>query len=342
MKKKILNVVKTLIFISVGVLLFWLVYRKQDFSQMWGALKHSHWGWIFVAMVLGIFSHISRVMRWQLLIEPLGYKPRGVVLFFTVMIMYLSNLAIPRSGEVLRCATASKYERVPFTVLLGTVVTERIIDMLMMFILLILAIIIQFSHILKFWHNNPGFQHTIAGMSKYIPYLIALTVASIAFVIAMIVFRKRLRNSKLLGGIYKIIEDFGRGIISIIHMKKKWQFIGHSIFIWTMYFLMMYVIFFAFDFTSFISLTAGFVVFIMATLGMAFPSPGGMGSWDFMAIESLKLYGVSAEHAATYSLITHASQIILLITFGLLSLVALSFVKPLDQIQTLKKQNDEQ
>ncbi len=341
MKKKIANLLKTLVFLGVGILLFWLVYRKQDFSQMWLELKNSHWGWIFVAMTLGILSHISRVMRWRLLIEPLGYKPRGVVLFFSVMIMYLSNLAIPRSGEVVRCATASKYEKVPFTVLLGTVVTERIIDMLMMAILLVLAIIIQFSHLLKFWHQNPQFQQTVASLTKYIPYLVALGVAILAFIVAMIIFRKQLRKSKLLGKVYKIFEDFGRGIISIIHMKKKWQFIGHSFFIWLMYFLMMYVIFFMFDFTSHINLAQGFVIFVMATLGMVFPSPGGMGSWDFMAIESLKLYGVARSNAATYALITHASQIILLITFGLLSLVALSFVKPIEHTQTIKSQENE-
>ncbi len=336
MKKKIVTLLKTLAFFAVGAFLFWLVYRKQDFSQMWFELSHSHWGWIFVATLLGILSHISRVMRWRLLIEPLGYKPRGLVLFFSVMIMYLSNLAIPRSGEVIRCATASKYEKVPFSVLLGTVVTERIVDMIMMFIFLIIALIIQFSYLLRFWHNNPGFQHTISGLGKYIPYLVALVVVGVALIVVMVVFRRQLRQSRIFGKIYKVIEDFGRGIISIIHMKKKWQFIGHSFFIWIMYFLMMYVIFFAFDFTAHLSLSAGFVIFVMATLGMVFPSPGGMGSWDFMAIEGLKLYGVNQANAATYSLITHASQIILLITFGLLSLIALSFVKPIDQIKTLK------
>ena len=342
MGKKIVNLIKTLAFFAVGAFLFWLVYRKQDFSQMWLELKSSHWGWIFVAMFLGILSHISRVIRWKLLIEPLGYKPRGVVLFFSVMVMYLSNLAIPRSGEVIRCATASKYEKVPFTVLLGTVVTERIVDMLMMFVLLIIAIVIQFSYLVKFWHANPQFQQTIEQLTKYIPYLVILAVLAIAFIIVLIVYRKQLKHSKIFGGIYKIAEDFSRGIVSIIHMKKKWQFIGHSIFIWTMYFLMMYVIFFAFDFTAHLALTDGFVIFVMATLGMVFPSPGGMGSWDFLTIEGLKLYGIAYENAATYALITHASQIILLITFGLLSLIALSFVKPVDQIKTIKKQNNEQ
>lgn len=332
MKKKIINIFKTLIFLTVGIILFWLVYRKQDFSQIWIELKQARWGWLIFSMILGILSHISRVIRWKLMIEPLGYKARGTILFFSVMIMYLTNLAIPRSGEVVRCATTSKYEKIPFSSLLGTVVTERIIDMLMMIIFLILAIVIQFSYLFRFWKQNPQLHDILFVLSKYLPFLIISAIIGIAFIVILITYRKKLKTTKLFGKFYQILENFGQGIISVLHMKKKWQFIAHSIFIWTMYFLMMYVIFFAFDFTENIPLMAGFVIFVMSTLGMVFPSPGGMGSWDFMTIEGLKLYGIAQNNAAIYALITHASQIFLLISFGLLSLVAISFFKPIKKI----------
>ncbi len=341
MKKKLVNLLKIVAFLSVGVILFWLVYRHQDFGKMWQAIINSRYQWILLAMFLGILSHISRVMRWRLMITPLGYKPRFSTLFFAVMIMYLSNLAIPRSGEVVRCATASKYEKVPFSTLLGTVVTERIVDMIMMTLALIVAIIIQFSHLHLFWENNPQLAASVQSLGKYIPWIIALVVAGIAGLILIYIYRERLKQKKVFAKFYQLLDQFWQGIISIANMDRKWEFIGHSFFIWTMYFLMAYVIFFAFDFTSHLSLAAGFVVFVMSTLGMVFPSPGGMGSWDFMAIESLKLYGVQANpYGATYAFTAHATQIILLVSFGLLSLIALSFIKPVDY-KTIKTQENE-
>ncbi len=341
MKKKLVNLLKIAAFLSVGVILFWLVYRHQDFGKMWKTIIHSHYQWIFVAMILGIFSHISRVLRWRLMITPLGYKPRFSTMFFSVMIMYLSNLAIPRSGEVVRCATTSKYEKIPFSTLLGTVVTERIVDMLMMTLALIIAIVIQFSHLHLFWKNNPQLAASVHNFGKYIPWIIALAVAGVIAVILIYVLRKKLKQIRFFAKFYELLDQFWQGIISIANMDKKWEFIGHSFFIWTMYFLMAYVIFFAFDFTSHLSLAAGFVVFVMSTLGMVFPSPGGMGSWDFMAIESLKLYGIQANpYGATYAFTAHATQIILLVSFGLLSLIALSFIKPIDY-QTIKTQENE-
>ncbi len=326
--KQVKNVIKSLIFILVGVVLFWLVYRKTNFREVFQIIKNVRWSWIILSMVLGLFSHITRTLRWKLLIRPLGYNPRFSTLFYSVMIMYFSNLAIPRSGELIRCATASKYEKVPFSSLLGTVVTERIIDMLMMALLLVLVIVLQFDQFVKFLKANPQIADTLNNFAHLLPLLIALGAVSVIFLVLIYIFRHKLRKNKLIDKLFVFTKEFWYGLKTVATLEGKWLFIFYTFLIWLLYFLMIYVVFFAFDFTSHLNAIQGLVVFVLASLGMVFPSPGGMGSWHFMAIEALKLYGIKAEPwGRTFAFVAHESQLAMLIIVGLFSIFALSMVK---------------
>ena len=326
--KQVKNVIKSLIFILVGVVLFWLVYRKTNFREVFQIIKNVRWSWIILSMVLGLFSHITRTLRWKLLIRPLGYNPRFSTLFYSVMIMYFSNLAIPRSGELIRCATASKYEKVPFSSLLGTVVTERIIDMIMMALLLVLVIVLQFDQFVKFLKANPQIADTLNNFAHLLPLLIALGAVSVIFLVLIYIFRHKLRKNKLIDKLFVFTKEFWYGLKTVATLEGKWLFIFYTFLIWLLYFLMIYVVFFAFDFTSHLNAIQGLVVFVLASLGMVFPSPGGMGSWHFMAIEALKLYGIKAEPwGRTFAFVAHESQLAMLIIVGLFSIFALSLVK---------------
>ncbi len=329
MKKEFFKkVLRSVIFLSIGIFLFWLVYRKTNFNEIWGLVKDAKWGWVLLSIGLGLLSHILRSLRWKLLIRPLGYNPRFSTLFYSVMIMYFSNLAIPRSGELIRCGTASKYEKIPFSSLLGTVVTERIIDMLMLIILTIIVVFSQMGLIVGFVKDHPTISKTISDFSKSLPILLVLGVLSLIVLFILYKFRHSLRKNKVIDKLYKFTLEFWNGIKTVAHLEGKWLFIFYTLAIWFLYFYMIYIVFKAFDFTAGLNLMQGLVVFVLASFGMVFPSPGGMGSWHFMAIEALKLYGIPAEpYGRAFAFVAHESQLFMLITVGLFSLVALSFVK---------------
>ncbi len=329
MSKEVLKkIFRSIIFLSIGVFLFWLVYRKTDFKQIWALVKDTKWGWVLLSIGLGLLSHIFRSLRWKLLIRPLGYNPRFSTLFYSVMIMYFSNLAIPRSGELIRCATASKYEKIPFSSLLGTVVTERIIDMLMLVILTLVVLFSQMGLIVGFVKEHPAIYDTISDFSKSLPILLILSILGLIALFLLYKFRRRLRKNKLIDKLYHFAAEFWNGLKTVAHLEGKWLFLFYTLAIWFLYFYMIYVVFKAFDFTAGLNLMQGLVVFVLASFGMVFPSPGGMGSWHFMAIEALKLYGIPAEpYGRAFAFVAHESQLFMLITVGLFSLVALSFVK---------------
>ena len=334
MKETFLKIVKISIFILIGIILFWLVYRNQDIESIKSALQKANYWWLLLSLFFGVLSHISRAVRWRLLIEPLGYKPRRLTLFYSVMIMYLTNLAIPRSGELVRCSLVSRYEKVPFTSLLGTVITERIIDMIILMILAIIVVITQFSVVLDFLQNNESAQQTIDKISQSAGILIGLLAIMIIFIFLLVIFRKKITKTKLYKKFQKIIDDFIAGIKSVIALKNKWHFIAHSLFIWSMYFVMIYVAFMAFDFTKDFGLMVGLTAFVMASFGMVFPSPGGIGSWHFMIIETLFIYGLSKTNGSAFAFGAHESQLVMLIVVGFISLIAISMIKQKNSINS--------
>jgi uncharacterized protein (TIRG00374 family) len=203
-----------------------------------------------------------------------------------VMVGYLMNFVLPRMGEIARCGILSKYEKVSFPKLVGTVVTERIADVIVLLIFTLLMIATQFGQVIDFINGNPGIRGKAISIVTS-PYLIA---AIIFIIVAFFVFRKALKNSRIYKKVESTIILFKEGLISVKNMKRKWAFIGHSFLIWFMYYLMLYVVFFAFGFTSNLSPLAALTTFVMASYGMVAPAQGGIGTWHFMAIEALAIY----------------------------------------------------
>lgn len=323
MKKKIKASLKYLFFFAVGAVIFWLIYKDQDFEMMKKVLRNDvNYFWVWVSLIIGIFSHISRAMRWNLLIEPLGSKPGLLNTFLAVMTGYLMNLVIPRMGEISRCGVLSKYEKISFPRLIGTVVTERVIDVLMLLFMTLLALIAQSGYILSFIRQNPAMKEKAAGLFSS-PLLIG---GLLLLLLIIITLRKKILNTRLYRQIGNILQHLKEGIISFRYVKKKGAMIFHSFFIWIMYYLMLYTAFFAFDFTQGLSPLAGLTTFVMGSFGMLAPVQGGLGTWHFMTKESLALYGVSNENGIIFAFVAHTTMNLLLIVLGLLSLMALPLV----------------
>jgi len=323
LKLKLFKLLQFLAFLGLGLVLFWLIYKDQDIDRIKSILKNDvNYTWIWVSVILGILSHISRAMRWSLMIEPLGRKPGLLNTFLSVMIGYLMNLVIPRMGEISRCGILARYEKISFTRLVGTVVTERIIDILMMLLLTALVIITQFGALLEFLENNPDIKGKLSGLALS-PWFFA---GAVLLFVLLFLSRNKIRKSAFFSRIRQTVLKFGEGLKTIKDMRNKRAFIFHTLFIWLMYFLMLYVSFFAFDFTSHLSVPAGLTTFVLGSYGMVAPVQGGIGAWHFMVIQSLFVYGIAKPDAVVFAFLAHSTMTSMLIIIGLISLVVLPFI----------------
>jgi len=323
LKNTVIKIFKFLIFFTLGIFIFWLIYKDQDIERIKSVLKNEvNYFWIVVSLFIGLISHISRTLRWGLMIEPIGHKPRFVNTFMAVMIGYLMNMAFPRMGEISRCGVLARYEKISFTKLFGTVVAERLIDVVSLLILLMIVIFSQFGQMISFLQHNPEIQAKLTSVFTS-PYLI---VGFIALIVIAYLFRNTFKQTKIFKRVVAILINFKEGFISIRSIKRKSWFWFHSVFIWLCYYLMLYSIFFAFDFTRNLNPIAGLTTFVFASFGMVAPVQGGIGAWHFMAIEGLRLYGVAFENGVIFAFVAHTSMTVMIIAVGLISMLVLPFI----------------
>jgi hypothetical protein len=333
LKKTVIKILKFLVFFTLGIFIFWLIYKDQDIERIKSVLKNEvNYFWVIVSLFIGLISHISRTLRWGLMIEPIGHKPRFVNTFMAVMIGYLMNMAFPRMGEISRCGVLSRYEKISFTKLFGTVVAERLIDVISLLLLLLLVIFSQFGQMLSFLKRNPEIQEKLTHVFTS-PLLIG---AAIAFIVLAYLLRNTFKQTSIFKKIVGILHNFKEGFISIRLIKRKGWFWFHSAFIWFCYYLMLYSIFFAFDFTSSLNPIAGLTTFVFASFGMVAPVQGGIGAWHFMAIEGLALYGVAYENSVIFAFVAHTSMTVMIIAVGLISMLALPFINRREDVADVK------
>lgn len=329
MKKHLSKLIQYIVFPSIGVFIIWQLYKDQKADEIMSVLKNDvHFGWIGLSVTLGLLSHISRAMRWQMLIEPVEKKPRFSNTFWSVMIGYLANLAFPRMGEVTRCGVLSKYENMSFTRVVGTVVAERLSDLLMLVLVTITVVILQFDLLEEVLTNNIN----VGGITSLFQSPIFYSILALT-VIAIIVIVKYSSQSSLLTKVRHLWSKFSDGLGSFRKIKNVPLFIFHTLFIWTMYFLMIYVCFFSMDKTSDLNINAGITILLTGSLGMLAPVQGGIGPWHFMVIATLKLYGINAETGGVFALIVHAAQNAMIIVVGLTAFLVLPLINRIPNAQ---------
>ena len=324
MKSYIKNTVKFCLFLVVSVFLFWLVYRDQNWEELLVILKEDvDYTWVGVACVMGILSHIVRAVRWQLLAVSMGYRLRFWNSFMGVMIGYFANLAIPRMGEFTRCGVVSKYEKVPFSNLLGMVVTERVIDMMILLALTFLMVVTQFKQVGIFLDNNPDIRDNLMDLLHSGWLLLVLG----GLVVLAVVLWKYLLKDRLQGRIRGFLHGMKEGLLSVKQVPHKGLFIFYSLFIWLMYFLMFYVCFFCFEFTSQLNILVALTCFVLSSYGMVAPVQGGIGAWHFMVIASLMIYLPHTPEiegmSKIFALLTHSSMTLLYIIVGIICVIAM-------------------
>ena len=320
MKKVLTHTAKVLLpLLIAGALLYWM-YRDFDFSEAKRIFLHEMniW-WLFASLIPITLSHIFRGLRWLITLEPLGYRPKTGDSIDAIFIAYASNIVIPRVGEVSRCAVLSKYDGVPFSKALGTLVAERLVDMLLVLIFVCVMLLTQFDVFLSLFAqtgtNEASFAELLTSPKTYL-IVVAVVVACVALWIP-------LKKTKLYAKVKQAISGFVDGLLSLKTMHRKGLFLLYTIGIWVGYFLEFYIAFFCFPFTAQLSVVQALVIFAAISLAIIIPTPNGAGPWHFVVISMMTLYGVSQAGASSFALIVHAFQTLGVMCLGAYGWVAL-------------------
>ena len=335
------NTGQSLLFLLIGMGILYLIFDSQSeaytaqcladggekgecslWRKLWLDFSQVNWIWIFIVLILFTISNWSRAERWVLLLAPLNLVPRKLNAFLSIMLGYFANLGIPRIGEIVRGGTLSRYEEIGIDKAMGTIVTDRILDVLSLLIVLLIAFTIEFDTISAFLIENTE----LSSLQNLInPWTIGAIVLFV--ILGLLVLRFILHagtQNALVLKIRQFIFGFKEGIVSVLKVKSPGQLIFHSVLIWIMYYLMTYACFKSFAPTAELGPQAGFITFVFGSLGMLVPLPGGMGSYHFCVMAALGLYGVSGADSFSFAMIIFFSiQIFCNVLLGLLSLVIL-------------------
>lgn len=297
----------------LGLGILWWMYRGTNWSDFGHYVLHEmNWWWMLLSLAFGILPQMARAWRWKMALEPLGEHPRRTSCIDAIFMSYAASLVIPRVGEVTRCGTLKTADGVSFTKSLGTVVTERLVDSLLMLLFTGIAFLLQlpmFLRFLKETNTNIGdllYRFTGTG---YIVTFICLVAALIAGFVAIrrFSFFKKGRD---------MLRDMWEGVLSLRKVRNLPLYLFYSVLIWVGYFLHFYIAFFCFDFTAHLSIGAAFLIFCVGTFAVLVPTPNGAGPWHFAVKTMLVLYSVAETQAIMFALTVHTIQTALVVLLG--------------------------
>ncbi len=321
--KKIVPILKYVILLGIGATLLWLAFRGQDLSKIVSDLKNANYNWVILSVIVSLIAHYIRGLRWRMLMKPLGYSPSKINTFHAVMIGYLSNLAVPRMGEVSRCGVLVKTDNIPVNTLIGTVIIERIVDVLFLLGILILSVLIEYNTIKDFLFINiinPYIEKAQNAQS----WIGLSVILFILFVVALWLVKKyhqSLMSNKLYSKIVSIILGFKDGVFSVGKMENKGLFIFYSLMIWALYTLSTWLCFFAIEPTSGLTMSSALFIMAVGGVGMSAPVQGGIGAYEAAIQLGLLVYGIQSADGLTYATLNHSSQILSILVVGSISLL---------------------
>ena len=319
MKKQLISIIKYLVFLLLGLVLLWLSFRNIKLDALWEDIRTANYMWMGFAVVFAIISHIFRALRWNLLINSMGYKTRTSTTFAAVMIGYLANTAVPRMGEFMRCGVLSRKEKISFNALFGSVISERLFDLIVLMFLLLAVVAFQ-------WDMLGGF---VLKMTE--PFVSSIThngltvslflMSVIAVMAALYYLRKRFKNHLRELPFYDktklLILGLLDGMKTIKRMRQKWLFLFYTVMIWFFYVLMTWVPLYMLSETSHLGMRAGITLLAIGSLGIVAPVPGGIGAYHFIGKAVLvQLFFIDPLGAGSYVAITHAGQTLLNVVVG--------------------------
>jgi uncharacterized membrane protein YbhN (UPF0104 family) len=327
LKKAIIQTLKFLAFFGIGLLLLWLAFRNINFKSLGKGLREANYFWLILSVLFGLFAYVSRARRWNLLIYPLGYRPKLRNTYHAMMTGYLANMALPRIGEISKCVALGKKEKIPVDQLIGTVVIERTIDFLSLLIIMVIMLFVDGRRLGPFIYDNIYLpvQKMVSSLfgSAWIFWVILLLTGLLILYI-LIRQRERLRKIHFFAKIFNVIDGIIHGLKTVTAIRHKWEFLFHTVFIWTNYALMTWVVVFATKPTSHLTLGDGVFLLVIGGLAMSAPVQSGLGAFHYIISRGLfVIYGISIENGLVYAILAHESQLFVGAILGIYSFFAL-------------------
>ena len=310
MNKTVLKTLKIVLPIVLGVFLIWYSLSKVSITELVTYFKNANYSWILLGMFLGLLSHLSRAYRWLFMLEPMGYNVKLPNSIMAVFATYLINYTVPRAGEVARASILTNYEDVPFEKGFGTIVAERIADLIVVSGIILLTLFLQFDFIYGFL------------IERFEPAKILLSLSLLAIIVIVIFLFIKRSQSKFALKVKNFFVGLIEGALSIFKMKKKWAFIFHTLFIWGMYVLMFYVTSFCLPELHNLPFGGILIGFISASFTIA-ATNGGIGAYPLAVHAAFSIFGISEEPSIAFGWIMWTSQTLLIIFFGGISLLYL-------------------
>ncbi len=321
MRKGTIQALKFLAFLSVGILLLWLAFRKVDTTKFLSDLREANYYWLLLSVLFGFFAFVSRSRRWILLIHPLGYKPSLKNSFYALMTGYLANLALPRMGEITRCVALGKKEKIPVDQLIGTVVVERSIDLISLLLIMIYLIFSSGDQVSLFLKNSILIPIQKMFGATWILWVAAILLLFAAVILFLLIrYKNSLRKIRFFSKIFDAARGVINGLKAITNMERKWEFLFHTIFIWLNYALMTWVVVFSMESTSFLTFHDSIFILVIGGLGMSAPVSGGIGAFHYIVQQGLFIVkGIPLEDGFAYATLTHESQLVFVVITGVIS-----------------------
>ena len=306
-----------------GAILYWM-YRDFDFQALSHVLWHEmDWTWMLLSFPFGILAQMFRGWRWRQTLEPLGERPRTQTSINAVFLSYAASLVIPRIGEFTRCGVLKRYDGVSFSKALGTVVTERAVDTLVVALFSGITLLLQVPVFRTFFNETGTSMDSI--LSRFSPA--GYFVTAVCGLAALLLLHILLKNLSIYQKVKATLSGIWQGVISLKSVRNVPLFVFFTLGIWLSYFLHYYLTFFCFDFTEHLGLTCAMVTFVVGSIAVIVPTPNGAGPWHFAVKTMLILYGVADNEALYFVLIVHTVQTLLVIALGVWAWVVLSFTR---------------
>jgi uncharacterized protein (TIRG00374 family) len=306
-----------------GAILYWM-YRGEDWQTIWHVMTDEmDWTWMLLSFPFGITAQMFRGWRWRQTLEPVGEHPRVSVSIHSIFLSYAASLVVPRVGEFTRCGVLKRYDNISFPKALGTVVTERAIDSLLIMSITTMVLLLEMSTFGTFFRKTGTNLNEILHRFSWAGYF----VAAVCVIAILILLHFLLRKLSIYNKVKATLSGIWQGVISLKDVRNIPLFACFTLGIWLSYFLHYYLTFFCFDFTADLGLGCALVTFIVGSIAVIVPTPNGAGPWHFAVKTMLILYGVADAHALYFVLIVHTVQTMLVVILGIYAWLALSFTK---------------
>ncbi len=324
--KTIQNILKILFPLLLGGGILYWMYRGFDFESIEEVVLHDmNWTWMLLSFPFGILAQAFRGWRWQQTLEPVGEKPRRSIAVNSIFLSYAVSLVVPRIGEFARCGVLKRWDGISFSKAIGTVVTERAVDSLVVILVTGSTLLFQMSVFGTFFKRTGTSLDSIFERFSVTGYF----VTALCGIAALLLLYWLLKRLYIYNKVKATLSSIWEGIMSLRKVKNLPLFLLFTIGIWTSYFLHYYLTFFCFDFTADLGLGCALVSFVVGSIAVIVPTPNGAGPWHFAVKTMLILYGVADEKALYFVLIVHTVQTLLVILLGVWAWMRLSFTKRL-------------